>query len=66
MLRFTTYNKKFFSDSVEPNSVVRNAVERGAHEHRAEDIQEHLQGVLVQEVDLVQRFHREVYAAASL
>lgn len=60
------YREKFLCDGLQPCGVVRDAVEAGAHEYGAEDIEEHLERVLVQEVDLVQRLHREVDAAASL
>lgn len=61
-----TYREEFFSDGHESSGVVSDAVEAGAHQHRAEDVEEHLQRVLVQEVHLVQGLHREVYAAARL
>ena len=54
-------------DDEQPGRVVRFALElRVVVQHRAEDVEEHLQRVLVEEVHLVQAVHREVDVRAGL
>ena len=63
----STYPEQIFGNNAKSGVVVRLVLQPGiAVENSAEDVEEELKGVLIQEVDLVQAVHREVNIAASL